>query len=509
MYIYTPEQIRTLEDKANAAGLSYAEMMINAGEGCAKKIIKHCADRRRIVILCGKGKNGGDGFVIANSLFKKNFEVSVIKMFDEDSDPLSLQMLAETNAEIPVISFQRDPETVKSAIDKAEIITDAVFGIGFSGRLPEPIAAFFDYIKTKKAQKFAVDIPSGLTCSDPESIKTCFKADRTLSMLSLKREHILKPYSDYCGKISFIPIGFRPDLKSEFSYSIKEVSKKLPVRPYDSNKGTFGHALIVAGSYNMPGAAVIAAKGALSCGTGLVTLAFPDCCYQAVTAQLSENIMLPLRTADDGTISAVNTEPLIKKLNNYSSVAIGCGMTTSNNAKDVLFGLIKNYPGTLIIDADGINIISGNIDILKEAVGHIIMTPHPAEMSRLTMNSVDVINSNREECARNLAREYNIILLLKGANTVVASPDGDIYINPTGCSALARGGSGDLLTGMIASLAAQGMKPFEAACTGAFIHGLAGEKAEQKYTAYGSTTSLISSCIPDALSHIIKGNVTV
>lgn len=505
MYILSPDSIRELEDKANETGLTYKKMMLNAGKGCAEKIIKTCGERRKTAIICGKGKNGGDGYVIASVLQIYHFDVTVINAFDETTDELADLIYSVLRDKINTMSLIFDKEEAEQVIADAEIVVDAVFGIGFKGELPEHVSDIFAKIRNKKSLKYAVDIPSGLTAEDENSVNYCFRADHTMSMLCLKKEHVYKPFSSACGKVSVIPIGFEPESDTGlFTLMEQEVREMLPERPYDANKGSMGHTLIVAGSYKMPGAAILATKGALSMGAGLVTLAFPDCCYPAITAQLSENIMFPMRTADDGSMAQENLTALVNNPKKYASLAFGCGTSPSSSVAAVLTGIIKNYPGTLIIDADGINLLAKNIDILKEAVGDIILTPHPAEMSRLNWSTVKEINASREKTAMKFAHEFGVTVLLKGPNTVIACPDGRMYINPTGSSALSRGGSGDLLTGMIASLAANGLPPFEAACLGSFIHGLAGEIAEEKYTAYSSTVARITDSIPDALLHLIK-----
>lgn len=506
MYILTPEEIRTQEENANANGLPYKQMMLNAGKGCAEKIIRLSDGRKKVTVICGKGNNGGDGYIIASVLELYKYDVTVINAFGEPQGEFIEYIYSALKEKVRVLFLDKEPDEATKAAAETEIVVDAVFGIGFKGKLPEKIIKLFEVINKKNALKFAVDIPSGLTMTDEESMQTCFRADHTLSMLCLKKEHVYKPYSFCCGKISVIPIGFEAESQTGLlSLLDTEIKANLPERPYDANKGSLGHALIVAGSYKMPGAAILATKGALTTGAGLVTLAFPDCCYSAVTSQLSENIMMPLRTAEDGSIAQENITTLISNPKKYSAIAIGCGASPSPNVSAVLTALIKSYPGTLIIDADGINLLAKNIDILKEAIGDIIITPHPGEMSRLNWSTVKEINANREETAEKFAKEFKVTVLLKGHNTVIASPDGRMYINRTGCSALARGGSGDMLTGMIAAFAANGMPPFEAACTGAYMHGLAGEKAAEKYTSYCATIQNVINCIPDAFFQILNG----
>ena len=503
--ILSAEEIRAAEQHADANGLSFYLMMENAGRGCAARIAAE-ADRNGLVtVLCGKGKNGGDGFVIARCLCSSGFRVCVIRMFDEPSDALSEQMaeiLPEGVAQYNYIAQRYDS---LKAIESAAVLVDAIFGIGFRGALPEYIAELFSHYPEYPAVKIAVDVPSGLSVGSA-ACAGCYRADRTLSMLCFKAEHVYLPWKAFCGKTEIVPIGFRLDDRSGLcSFTEKEAAAMLPVRPFYSHKGTCGHALIAAGSRNMPGAAIIAAKGALHTGAGLVTLAFPDCIYPAVTAHLTENIMLPLPAAQDGSFSSDGVAALTERFGRYTAAAVGCGMTVSDEPETILEALVSGFPGPLVIDADGINLISRHMDILKNASGNVILTPHPAEMGRLTGLSAQEVNAAREKTALAFAREHNVTVLLKGANTAVASPDGRIYVNPTGSPALSRGGSGDLLTGMIVSLAAQGLSPFDAACLGAYVHGLAGKLAEQKFTYYAATVERIIACLPDAFSQLTAG----
>lgn len=504
MLIKTPEEIRKAEELANKNVLSYGDMMESAGMGCAKHIIKNYSEAKNTVILCGKGKNGGDGFVIARGLRDAKKNVNVILTFKEASDELSEKKKKLIDGTVNIFDGTHITKNIISLLTEADIIIDAVFGIGFKGTLPENIKELFLLSKKSGALKVAVDIPSGLSVNN-DGFSDCFRADETLSMLCFKKEHIYKPYSDLCGKVFIIPIGFALLSDGIEAKTSDEIKASLPERPYNSNKGTFGKALIIAGSYKMPGAAVIAAKGSLISGAGLTYLAFPDRIYNTVTAHLTECVFRPLPSSPNGSLSEEATKALLDEIDSFSAVAIGPGITTDKGAEILLISLLKNYKGRLIIDADGINIISRNIDILKESQAQIVLTPHPMEMSRLTGIPVKEINSHREEIATEFAKKYGVTLLLKGANTVIASPDGKVFINPTGASSLSRGGSGDLLTGIIVSLAAQGMNANETAVAGAYIHGLAGEIAEKKFTSYGATVEYITECVPKALSKIISG----
>lgn len=497
LLILTPEKIKMIEKRANDAGLSYLGMMEKAGTGCAEYILKKHRSAQNIVILCGKGKNGGDGFVIARLLTAACKSVTVIKLFDTPSDALSESRYGALTGDTTVLVCPKDSAKAASAIAKADVIADAVFGIGFSGTLPENVRVVNRLCNSSGAVKIAIDLPSGVSVNGIS--KDFFKADETLSMLCLKKEHIYKPFSDCCGKVSVIPIGIEISCTSGlFSLSEAELAIILPKRPFDANKGTFGKAAIIAGSKNMPGAAVIAARGAIASGAGLVSVMYPDVCRNIVASSVPECIGLPLETTPDGKISASNIDKLLDALSSCKAAAFGCGMGVSEDGAELLEAVLQSYTGTLIVDADGINLLAGHIHLLKNTACKVLLTPHPGEMSRLTGLSITEVNDDRERIAAAFAAKHGVFVLLKGPNTVVANPNGNVYINTSGCNALSRGGSGDLLTGIAVSLAAQGKDPFDTLILASFLHGAAGEEAEKRFTAYASTTERITECLPAA-----------
>lgn len=504
MIILTPEKIKAVEKRANDAGLSYMRMMEKAGRGCAEYILKEHRRAQNAVILCGKGKNGGDGFVIARHLTAACKNVTVIKLFDSPSDLLSESRRDLLTSDTVILVFPNDRARAAEAISKADIIVDAVFGIGFSGQLPAEVKEINRLCMRSEAIKTAIDLPSGVSVNGIS--EDCFKADETLSMLCLKKEHVYKPFSDYCGRVAVVPIGIDISFtKGIFTLTPSELRKRLPVRPFGSNKGTFGKAAIIAGSKNMPGAAVIAAKGAVSSGAGLVCMMYPDVCREIICSAVPECIHEPLLTDENGMIDALEAETIAQKTENCVAVAFGCGIGTGSGGAVLLDTLLHSYRGTLIIDADGINILAKHIDLLKNASCTVLLTPHPGEMSRLTGKTIGEINADRERTAAEFAQKHKVYVLLKGANTVIASPSGEVFINTSGSTALSRGGSGDLLTGIATALAAEGAAPFDALMLAAFLHGKAGEIAGKRFTPYAATVQHITDCLSEAFLQLYEG----
>ncbi len=498
MLILTPQQIRQAENDANQKGISFADMMENAGRGCAEHIMKNHVPCKAAV-LCGSGKNGGDGYVIARYLAQNGYTVTVHNI-GNGNDALSASMrtkMPDTVSEDPLGGFA-----------DANIIIDAVFGIGFHGQLPADIKKTIDLANQCKAKRIAIDIPSGLSIEYTDGA-TYFHADETLTMLCCKPVHAYKPYREKCGQITVIPIGFGTDemdctLKTQFLSTAQKIAALLPAKHYNAHKGTNGNTLLVTGCRKMPGAAVMAARGAVNAGAGLVSVAFPDAAYPAVAPQLPECLLTLCKSDTDGCLDAENKAYFEANCNCFKSIAFGCGVAQNEGAEQCLLAVLENYGGKLLIDADGINILSRHIDILNRTNASVLLTPHPGEMSRLTGKSISEINASREETARDFAVRHRCTVLLKGADTVIATPDGTVYINPTGNPGMARGGSGDLLTGITAALLAQGLSTTDAARAGAFLHGLCGDIAAKRYSVFSCTVEKMTACIPDAFLRLLS-----
>ena len=276
-------------------------------------------------------------------------------------------------------------------------------------------------------------------------------------------------------------------MKNTFSLDNSKAKELLPVRPVDGNKGTFGRVLIIAGSAKMVGCCDLAVTGAFRCGAGLVTLAFPDCLYIPLTSRLTENTFMPL-PCDNGKLSVECIPYLIKALNKFDVVMFGCGLGKGDDIREILTEVILNCEKPLIIDADGLNVLSENTDILRYAKNKVLLTPHPGEMARLIRKDIEFVEKNREKVVTDFSKEYNVNVLLKGHNTIICKNDATIMcVNKTGNTGLSKGGSGDLLSGMIAGLTpALNGNLYQAACLGAYIHGLSAELASEEISEFST-----------------------
>lgn len=512
MFVVTSNQMYQAECNAVKRGFSFPQLMENAGCACAAIIKKNFgidkSNKKNVLVICGKGKNGGDGFVIARKMWEYGCDVTVMLACGEPKakDAIDMYSLVET-AGIDIVSYDNNLTLLKSHIENANIIVEAVFGTGFSGSLNHSLSVLAQAVNSAKAPVIAIDVPAGADCDSASVQGTVFKADITIAISAYKPIHIMKPCNKYCGKIIVADIGItKDDFKNLdsvacFTLTSDEIHKMLPKRKVTSNKGTYGHALCVCGSMRMAGAACLAVGGALRCGAGLVTAAFPQSAYAAIAPKLTEPLLLPLDSSLEGTFSFSALAGISVACEKATAVLAGCGMGFNKDTVKLTESIIKDTKKPLVIDADGINALSTNIDILKEAQAPVIITPHPGEMSRLCGKSIAEILANPIATAYEFAQKFGITVVLKGANTVVC--DGKtsrIFINTTGNSGLSRGGSGDLLAGMTVSFLAQGISPFDAAVCAVYLHGLCADYVAKKTSMRGMLPSDVLNALPELFS---------
>ncbi len=520
MKVLTTLQMKMAEAAANANGTSYLRLMENAGAACARAIREEYGitsdTPKRITVVCGRGNNGGDGYVIARKLSEIGSRVTVVLAGGSPHTEQAKEMFSRVE-QMPVnmITFDTNKNSALDALLKCDIIVEAVFGIGLTRDVTDVYAELFRYINSSSAQKVSIDIPGGLNADTGEVMGEAVKADLTVAVCTAKPCHILLPGSKYCGKVKVVSIGITEEEQyvsgDPFCCSIDAqlVEKIFPKREPVSNKGDYGHVLSVCGSKCMAGAAVFAAVGAVRGGAGLVTAAFPECAYAAIASKITSPLLLPVEYNSDGTFSSSAIEKIKAAMTKATSIVIGCGLGVNKDTASVLAEVIKTSEVPIVIDADGINIISRNINVLKAAKVPIIITPHPGEMSRLTGMSVRQIQTDRIQTAVDFANEYNVTVVLKGANTVVATPGEKMaYVNTTGNAGMSKGGSGDLLAGIIGAFSAHGIKAVDAAVMAVYLHGLAGDIAAEKYSMTAMTPTDTANCLPFALS-TIERNVGV
>lgn len=486
MKIMSVNQIRELEQAQVNRGSTYYELMENAGVSAGKILVDTMGadEQSTVAVLCGKGNNGGDGFVAAKYLKTRGLKPVILLI---DGEPRTQDAMRALNgaaeAGVPIWRIWESCKKVLDCIANAQYIIDAVYGIGFKGELKEEISKIAQFVNESDTKVLAVDIPSGISCDDGSIGNNAFKADVTVSFSVLKPAHVLYPAMDYCGKLVVVNVGINKHLVDEMPHVTRTIEKStvwnvLPEQRKSANKGSVGSLLTICGSYGMAGAAVMCGNAALKSGTGLLKIAMPRSIYNICASCIEQAVFLPLDENQQGIVSVSETERLLKEIENSSAVVIGCGLGNNTDTRQIVGSIIKNSSKPILIDADGINSIVNDLDVLKEAKAPVVLTPHPGEMARLLNAAVTEVQKSRLNIAKAFAEKYNVILVLKGANTIIASPK-EAYVNTTGNEGLAKGGSGDVLSGIIGAFLSMGTDPYKAALAGVYCHGLAGDRCRE------------------------------
>jgi hydroxyethylthiazole kinase-like uncharacterized protein yjeF len=527
--IVTVEQMRKIEKAADAAGLSYAQMMENAGHSIAQRILDHWTrmDGKSALILVGSGNNGGDGLVVGHYLHQAGAKLRAYLAKARPASDANLKRLADDGVEIVVASEDSERSTLLEWVAEADFIIDAVLGTGFSlplrGNAKSILDAAGKGISTRKRMPViaAVDCPSGLDCDSGEVADETLSCDLTVTLAAAKPGLFIFPGADKVGRLFIGDIGIDDDMKEIASVELElataeTVKPWVPARPKNSHKGTFGRAMIVAGSVNYPGSAALAAMGAYRVGTGLVTLAVPAPVQKLLAPQLVEATWIVLPD-ELGVIAENAAEVLAEEIKNIQALLLGPGFGQQHATAVFLqrllsgddrgkLGLVPTDRGKVkktklnvpcVVDADGLKLLTKLPDWPSLLPPMTVLTPHPGEMSVLTKLSTAEIQKDRVNHAQRAAAEWGHVVVLKGAFTVVAAPDGKSAVLPFATSALACAGTGDVLSGVITGLRAQGVEPYEAAVLGAYLHGRAGELAAEMV---GSLAGVIAGDVADSLS---------
>lgn len=479
----TNEQMKRAEKNADESGTPYLQLMKNAGQACFNRICQLTDDikDKNVVVLSGRGNNGGDGIVITDLLLEAGANAILIFVTDlPKSDCARLCFsIYETGLNMSIYAHQK--ENVKRVLENSEIIIDCVFGTGFHGELEESLADLFNFINEKcPAMKISIDVPSGCNSDTGEIAANAFHPDFTITLGAVKKGLYSHPCFEHCGVLLLADIGIPQSCyeRCEAVLTDELIREFIPERKAVSHKGTYGKLLNIAGSARYTGAALLSTDAALRMGVGLCTLATPQRVVNAIAAAVPETTYFPLDCDENGFISSNGTAALKRLVEDggFSAISIGCGLGNTQETADAVEFVIKNADCPVIVDADGLNAISANINVLRESKKGVVVTPHPAEFARMTKKSVSEIQSDRITAAKSFAAEYGAVTVLKGVNTVIAAPTGETFINTTGNAGLAKGGSGDVLTGIIASLTAQGADIFYGTVLGVYLHGLAADR---------------------------------
>lgn len=512
MKICYSRQMRKLDETSiNEFGIPGVVLMENAAAAVVREIEGLKLFDRRAAVFCGTGNNGGDGFAIARLLHNKGWQVDVLLCGDEGKikgDALvNYRIIKKLNLPIHLIG---DSQIGAAAIlaGKSALIVDALLGTGFKGELSGLYKKIIGIMNDSQSFIVSVDIPSGLDSDTGFFAGDCIRADMTVTFQLPKLGLVVNDGPEACGRLIAADISIPGEAIEEAGLQISLtdlgiVKGVLKKRSYNTHKGTYGRVLVVAGSKGMVGAGVMASKAVLRSGAGTVVLAVPESIQSAVNAHVVELMTKGLSDNQKGYLQEACIPQIHEASAESDCLLVGSGLTVEADVRKVVFELVRSSDVPLVIDADGLNALAYDLDVLKEKKADIVITPHPGEMARLMRCSTIDVQRNRLESARKLAAQYGIVVVLKGFRTVVALPDGSIYINPTGNPGMATAGSGDVLAGVIAGFAAQGYKASDAAICGVYVHGAAGDAAAEKNGEYGLTAGDII----ENVTHTIK-NIT-
>lgn len=490
MKILTSEQTKKAEQIAYNMGLNGERLMENAGSAAVRIIRqKYNLENLNAVVVVGQGNNGGDGYVVARKLKEYGAKVTVVMTLGMAAtrDSATMQKRA-TDSGVSVINYYDNDNISIKAIANADIIVDAIFGIGFSRAVDRELSGIIEKINKSGAKKIALDIPSGIVADTGAVPGVAVKADLTISFIGYKPCHFEYPAKEYCGEAVAVSIGFDEKNINDFSaetIDVKTAVSFLKEIPKDAHKGTKGTALIIGGSFGMAGAPMLSAKAAMRSGAGIVKICTTKETYPAAAPMLPEAVFVP-KEGRDGFLSSEDiTVDLFKNVN---SLLIGPGMGCNDTTIGAVAKAASLAKVPTVVDADGLNAIAFEPQILNSNF-LVAVTPHPGEMARLVGKTVAEIQQNRISTARDFAKTYRVITVLKGAYTVVAMPSGSVYINTTGNEGMATAGSGDMLAGMIAAFLANGVYPEKAVLTAVCLHGVAGDKTAEKLGVRSILTS--------------------
>jgi len=498
-------QMREMDRKAiKEYHIPGIELMEKASRTVFNRAVNILEEKKYIsvTVVCGTGNNGGDGFAVARMIDTAGYDVKIITAGNTEKikgDALTNYVRAKDMG----IEISAD----LNMLNNCDLIIDAIFGTGFKGAPREEFAETIEKINSAGKYVLSIDIPSGINADNGNVEGVCVKADETVTFVMPKTGMLLYPAAECCGKIIVTDIGIPREIIENhdapcFYLSEEEAKRLLPIRRADGNKGTFGKVYVLAGSQNMMGAAYFSAAAAYKAGCGLVFSCVPEEKIDFMQTMLPEAVEKPLKTLE-GRFCMESYNGIENELSDARAAVIGPGIGKGKGVTEFVKAVLENCSSPMVIDADALNAAATDTAMLKEIKSLSVITPHMMEMSRLTGFSIPYIKNNMVQCAKEFSKEYNVVVVLKDARTVIASPDGRVHINITGNTALSKGGSGDVLTGIIAGLISQGMNVYDAAVLGVYLHGKCGEIASERLTEYSVFASDIINTIPEAIKTIM------
>ncbi len=486
-------------------GLPGMVLMENASRAVAENAIEMLGGMgpgSRVIVFCGKGNNGGDGFAVARYLLSAGADIIVYLLGDQESlsgdAALNCQLFKRLGGVLRGVKHNKD---LPASDIYCDLIVDGLLGTGFKGKTRGLYADAIKNINSIKAPVISIDIPSGVNGDDGQVEGVAIIADRTVTFGLIKCGLLFSPGRELTGKLVTADIGIPTQVVEDRKIDCclidaDDVKQTIPLRHPSAHKGDVGHVYILAGSPGMTGAAALCAEGAMRCGAGLTAVGTPASLNSVMETKLTEAMTHPLPNTKDGNLSSAGLSQIAERLDWADVLAIGPGLGLHDETAELLKGVLKIVKTPIVIDADALNILAKHPNLLDNLPANCVLTPHPGEFTRLTGISVKELFNNRTKIVAEAASKWNATVVLKGSPTISASLEGKTFINPTGNAGMATGGTGDVLTGVIAGLIAQGVQPVAAAWTGAYLHGKAGDRAADEMGQHGLIASDIVDCLP-------------
>lgn len=495
MKVYSSTEIKKLEQAAEASGVPMESLMRTAGEALARHAAEMLRDKKPVVVLCGSGNNGGDGFVCAAKLKTAGYPVTVLLLCGEPKTELAKRAYARMPKAVKRCNAEENLEEATRLLGFGALVIDAVFGFGFRGALKGFPLLLIRLANQLDCRRLAADLPSGVQCDTGSVEGEAFQADKTVTFTALKPALVSYPAKAFCGEVAISEVGIPAELMRQaktrmFLPDDGYVRQHLPVFLPDSHKGDRGRLLLICGSFGMAGACIMAARAALRMGIGLLNIAVDKQVYPVVAGSVPEAVFTLLNGQKE--------KGLCDALEQADAAVMGCGLGA--HSQRLLPLVLQESKIPLLLDADALNAAASGGEELGGYPHVKLVTPHPGEMSRLSGLSILKIQDERIRTARAYAKKSKAVTLLKGAATVIAAPDGQAAVNPTGNEGMAKGGSGDVLAGIIGTLMAQKLSPFDAAVTGAYVHGMAGDICAERFTK----RAMLAGDLPDTLPAVFR-----
>jgi len=513
----TAAMMKNMDRKAiEEYGIPGIVLMENAGRGAFQFIMEHF-EPEKAAVFAGKGNNGGDGYVIARHLINWGVHTDVYLLAARDEIKgdarVNLDMLYKMGAPVFEVKDTGALDDFRYHVEQADLIVDAILGTGIDKEVKRPYSDFIEFINSMAEEDpgkrvFSVDLPSGLNADNGQVMGAAVAAHATATFGMVKTGQLSFPGASLVGTLALVDISLPQELYADIPYAVVTpglAAELIPERSEDAHKGHTGHGVVLAGSPGKTGAAVMAAESAMRTGAGLITLAGPAGLHHVLETKTLEVMTEPLPDTDTNTLGPASADRALELLEGKTAAALGPGIGRSAEVTEFVRRVLEGSKLPLVIDADGLNAISDDVKMLERASCPLVLTPHPGEMARLTGMSTKEVLADRLNVALKFAADYNAVLVLKGAHSITATPEGRAYFNLTGNPGMASGGMGDVLTGAVLGLMCQGMSPENAALLAVYLHGAAGDLAAEELGEEGMMAGDVMDLLPEAMLELRQG----